>query len=385
MGGTPDATPGAALAGLRVLDLSRVRAGPTVTRLLADFGADVVRIEPPKGLDPNENMLGDRDGPDFQNLNRNKRSLALNLKRDADRAAFLKLVDTADIVVENYRPGVIDRLGIGWDTLSALNPRLILGSVSGFGQTGPYAGRPGFDQIVQGMGGLMGVSGFPSTGPMRAGAAVADVSAGLYLTIGILLALEERHRSGRGQWVRSSLLHAMIAVIDFQAARYIQRGEIPPLSGNDHPTSQPASVYPSSDGLVNIACHGEGMWRAFCEAIERMDLFDDPRFARDPLRADNREALRAELSATLARQPTGHWVELLNRVGVACGPVYAMDQVFADPQVRHLGVVGHVEHARLGRLAVVTPPIVMSRTPYALTRAAPEVGEHSDAILKDIA
>ena len=270
--------PSTALQKLRVLDLTRVRAGPTCVRMFADFGADVIKIESPSGVDPNDGMGGPRHGSDFQNLHRNKRSIALNLKTETGIAIFKKLAATADIVVENYRPDVKFRLGFDYESLKKLNPRIILASISGFGQDGPYANRPGFDQIAQGMGGLMAITDLPGQGPVRAGIAVADSSAGLYAALGIFIALAERETSGEGQWVQTSLLQSQIAMNDFQAARYLMSGEVPKQAGNDHPTSMPTSVYKTADGHINIAATGEGNWRKLCDAIHRADLFEPRAF-----------------------------------------------------------------------------------------------------------
>ena len=290
--------PSSALQKLRVLDLTRVRAGPTCVRMFADFGADVIKIESPPGVDPNENMGGPRHGSDFQNLHRNKRSVALNLKSKEGLTIFKQLAASADIVVENYRPDVKSRLGIDYESLKKVNPRIILASISGFGQDGPYAERPGFDQIAQGMGGLMAITGLPGQGPVRAGIAVADSSAGLYGALGILIALMERETSGEGQWVQTSLLQSQIAMLDFQAARYLMSGEVPQQAGNDHPTMMPTSVYKTADGHINIAASGEGNWLRLCTAIVREDMLSDPRFDTEAKRSQNRIALNNEINKT---------------------------------------------------------------------------------------
>ncbi len=374
----------AALKKLRVLDLTRVRAGPTCVRMFADFGADVIKIESPPGVDPNENMGGPRHGSDFQNLHRNKRSIALNLKTDEGLAIFKKLAATADIVVENYRPDVKNRLGIDYDSLKKLNPKIILASISGFGQDGPYANRPGFDQIAQGMGGLMAITGLPGQGPVRAGIAVADSSAGLYAALGIMIALIERETSGEGQWVQTSLLQAQIAMLDFQAARYLMSGEIPRQVGNDHPTSMPTSVYKTADGHINIAASGEGNWQRLCQAIGLEQLRSDPRFDSEAKRSDNRVALNEEIDRASAGYTSEALVAKLNTAGVPCGPIYAMNEVFADPQVRHLQCAANVEHAKLGAINLVGQPVTLSRTPAMINSATPELGEHSAAILVDL-
>src|SRR5688572_17171068 len=346
-----------ALARFRVLDLSRVRAGPTCVKQFADFGADVIKIESPPGVDPNEGMGGPRHGPDMQNLHRNKRAMTLNLKRPEARAVLARLVKSADVVVENYRPDVKDRLGLDYASLEKINPRIILASISGFGQDGPYQQRPGFDQIAQGMSGLMSVTGAPGQGPMRTGAAIADIAAGLYAALGVMTALLEREVSGKGQWVQSSLLQAGIALLDFQGARYLMKGEVPPQVGNDHPTSMPTSAYTTADGHINVAASGEGMWQRLCQAIGRPELLQASEFASPEKRAENRARLNAVLNAALSKGTSAQWVETLNAAGVPCGPIYTVDQVFADPQVRHLEAAADVEHPQLGRFKVVNQAV----------------------------
>jgi formyl-CoA transferase len=373
-----------ALSRLRILDFSRVRAGPSCVRQFADFGADVIKIESPPGVDPNENMGGPRDGPDMQNLHRNKRAMTLNLKLPASRAVLERLVKRADVVIENYRPDVKHRLGLDYETLAKINPRIILASISGFGQDGPYRDRPGFDQIAQGMSGIMSVTGAPGEGPMRVGAAVADVAAGLFAALGIMTALLEREHSGKGQWVQSSLLNAGIALLDFQAARYTMKGEVPGQVGNDHPTSMPTSAYKTRDGYINVAASGDGMWRRICQLFERPELASDERFKTNELRAKNRAALNAEMNRALAARTSAEWIEALNKIGVPCGPIYKMDEVFADPQVKHLGAAAEVEHPRLGRIRILNQAVKLSRTPASLKTATPEIGQHTDEILREL-
>ncbi|MDB5915140.1 MAG: frc 8, partial [Ramlibacter sp.] len=375
---------GEALARFRVLDLSRVRAGPTCVRMLADFGADVIRVEPPPGVDANDNMFVDsREGGDFQNLNRNKRSLTLNLKRPEGLALFKRLVKTADVVVENWRPDVKTRLGLDYETLRMINPRIVLASISGYGQDGPYVARPGFDQVIQGMGGLMSVTGHPGQGPLRAGLAVADSSAGLYAALGIFAALLEREQSGQGQWVHTSLLHAQIAMMDFQAARYLNDGVVPVQCGNDHPSASPMGLYRAQGGSLNIGAAGGGNWRRLCEALERPQWLADPRFASDQLRIQNRADLSREIEEVFATAPVQHWVDLLNQAGVPAGPVYTMPQVFEDPQVRHLQATAQAT-ANSGKVCTfVTQPVHLERTPGSVQAAAPECGEHTDEVLRE--
>ena len=373
-----------ALSRYRILDLSRVRAGPTCVKHFADFGADVIKIESPPGVDPNEGMGGPRDGPDMQNLHRNKRCMTLNLKHAQARGVLERLVKSADVVVENYRPDVKFRLGIDYASLERLNPRIILASISGFGQDGPYSDRPGFDQIAQGMSGLMSVTGAPGKGPMRTGAAIADVGAGLLAALGVMTALLEREASGKGQWVQSSLLQAGITLLDFQAARYLMKSEVPQQVGNDHPTSMPTSAYPTADGHINVAASGDGMWQQLCKAIGRDDLRAAAEFATAEKRAENRQRLNAEMSKALAAKPSAHWIDTLNAAGIPTGPIYSMDQVFADPQVKHIGAAAEVEHPRLGRFSVLSPPVKLSRTPAAVRTPLPEIGAHTDEILAEL-
>ncbi|MGB3553287.1 MAG: CaiB/BaiF CoA-transferase family protein [Jannaschia sp.] len=373
-----------ALRSLKVLDLTRVRAGPNCCRVLADFGADIIKIDAPAGKDPSAGVSGARHGYDMLNLHRNKRSLTLDLKSYEGRALFLRLAETADIVVENFRPDVKDRLGIAYRDLAAVNPRIILASISGFGQDGPYAKRAGFDQIAQGMGGLMSVTGDPDGPPMRAGTAVADLSSGLYAALGIFVALQERAVSGKGQWVQSSLLGAQIAMMDFQAARYLVDGEVPQSSGNDHPTVTPMGVVATKDGHLNLGVGSDTQWRAFCDLIERSDWGTDPAYATNTARLERRAELWGKLAPIFAKRTTAGWVEALEGASVPAGPIYRMDEVFADPQVRHLGMAVPVSHPVRGETRLVAQPVHLSRTPASIHAPAPDAGQHSDAILAEL-
>lgn len=373
-----------ALSRFRVLDLSRVRAGPTCVRMLADFGADVIRIEPPAGVDPNEAVFAaDRMSGDFQNLNRNKRSLTLNLKKPEGLEVFKRLVKHADVVVENWRPDVKQRLGLDYEALREINPRIILASISGFGQDGPYAGRPGFDQIIQGMGGLMSVTGLPGQGPVRAGLAVADSSSGLYAALGILTALLEREVSGQGQWVHASLLHSLIAMMDFQAARYLTDGAIPEQAGNDHPTCAPMGLFPAANGRFNIGVSGEGTWKKFCEVLGKPEWTEIEAFRTEKLRVKNRAELTALISVLFKTKPVDHWVALLNQAGVPAGPVYSVPEVFEDPQVQHLKATQKIKTPQGPTVNLVTQPVTLARTPASITTSAPGWGEHTDEVLRE--
>jgi len=381
----PQITASKALQRFRVLDLSRVRAGPTCVRMLADFGADVIRVEPPAGIDPNEAMFAaDRWSGDFQNLNRNKRSLTLNLKTPDGREVLKRLVADADVLVENWRPDVKARLGVDYESLRAINPRIILASISGFGQDGPYSKRPGFDQIIQGMGGMMSVTGLPGQGPVRAGLAVADSSAGLYSALGILIALLERETSGQGQWLHTSLLHAQIAMMDFQGARYLNDGDVPRQEGNDHPTSSPMGLFDAQDGKFNLGASGEGNWIRFCKAIDHAEWLNDPEFANEKLRVKHRKRLNRIIQDVFMTNTVAHWVEQLNNAGVPAGPVYSVPQMFEDAQVRHLGVAKTVLAWQGGERTMITQPVRLERTPADIARTAPGWGEHTDEVLREI-
>jgi len=369
-----------ALSHLRVLDLTRVRAGPVCVRHLADFGADVIKIENVS----EESYAGPREGPDFQNLHRNKRSMTLNLKSDDGLEVFKQLVKTADVIVENYRPDVKFRLGIDYELMKKINPRIIYASISGFGQDGPYVNRPGFDQITQGMSGLMSVTGTPGEGPMRVGGAVTDVTAGLLAVMGILTALVERDQSGEGQWVQSNLLQAGLTLLDFQAARYTMNGEVAKQVGNDHPTFMPTSAYPTADGYMNVAATGMGVWEKFAAALGRDDLLNDEEFKLAKGRSDGRARLNAEISHTLETRTTAEWVDHLLAHGVPCGPIYNMDQVFADPQVKHIGASAKVTHPTLGELTLLNQSIGLSRTPASLKTSTPMKGEHTEEVLAEL-
>ena len=370
------------LSRFKVLDLTRARSGPTCVRQLADWGADVIKIEAPDPAGDGDN--GGRKSSDFQNLHRNKRSMTLNLKAPEGREIFMKLVETADVVVENYRPRVKDRLGIDYDSLRSVNPRIVLGSISGFGQDGPYADRPGYDQVAQGMGGLMSVTGHPGQGPVRAGTAIADITAGLYCAMGIMAALLEREVSGEGQWVDSSLLAAQIAVMDFQAARWTVDREVAPQAGNDHPLYMPTGMFETADGFINIAASGDEMFSRLCAVLGTGELLDDPRFADGPARGKNRAALNEAIAAVTRTATAAEWVERLNEGGVPSGPVYSFDRTFADPQVRHIGMAAPVDHPTRGRIELVGQPVRFHRTPWQLRNACPEMGEQTDAILADL-
>jgi formyl-CoA transferase len=372
-----------ALQRFTVLDLTRVRSGPTAVRQLADWGANVIKIELPEDMEGGEPMGGPREGSDFQNLHRNKRSLTLNLKDPEGVAILKRLAEKADVLVENFRPDVKRRLGIDYPDLSAVNPRLVYASISGFGQDGPYAKRPGFDQIAQGMGGLMSITGLPGQGPVRVGIPIADLTAGIFCAYGVAVALLEREVSGRGQWVHTSLLQAQIFMLDFQAARWTVSGEIPKQAGNNHPTSIPTGVFKTRDGHINIAAAGGKIWERFCEATGASDLARDPRYTTAKGRSDNRDTLNAAIEKLILSDTSQSWIDKLNAAGVPCGHIYSIDQVFADPQVKHLGIAQSVSGPGKGAKVLVGQPMVLSRTPSAMAVAPPERGEQTDEILTE--
>ena len=374
----------AALNRFTVLDLTRVRAGPNCVRQLADWGADVIKIELPEKLAAGNQMGGARHGSDFQNLHRNKRSLSLNLKDPDGLEIFKRLARTTDVIVENFRPQVKHRLGIDYDTLSADNPGLVYASISGFGQDGPYADRPGFDQIAQGLGGLMSITGLPGQGPVRVGIPVADLTAGLFAAQGILVALLERETSGKGQWLHTSLLQAQIFMLDFQSARWLVDGEVPKQAGNNHPTSIPTGVFATSDGCINLSVTGGQIWKRFCTTLGLDYLFDHPDYDDEEKRSTNRDALGARIDEVTRTQSTEYWVKALNDAGVPCGPIYSIDETFADPQVRHLQMTQPVTSQTLGTFELVGQPVQLERTPSCLAAASPECGEHTDDILTDL-
>jgi formyl-CoA transferase len=368
------------LDGISIIDLTRARAGPTAVRQLADMGASVIKVE--SRDDPDQTFA--RHGFDFQNLHRNKRSLTLDLKKLEGVEVLKKLVAKADVLIENYRPDVKRRLGIDYETLSALNPRLIYGSISGFGQSGPYRDRPGYDQIAQGLGGLMSITGLPGQGPVRVGIPIADLTSGIFLAQGILVALYERTKSGKGQWVHTSLLEAQVTMLDFQASRWLIGKEIPPQAGNDHPTGIPTGVFRTADGHINIAASGQQMFRRLCDALGTPALVEDARFKTPPDRSKNRQELTQELEKATSLRTSAELVEALNKSGVPSGPILNVKEVFENEQVKHLGLAVPVKSSTLGDLEVQRVPVTLSRTPGSVRTATPEAGEHNEEILRDL-
>jgi formyl-CoA transferase len=367
------------LASIKVLDLCIARAGPTCVRVLADHGAQVIQVVRPDDA----SLDTSKPGFDRENLHRNKRSIAINLQSDAGRDVFHRLAAEADVVVENFRADVKHRLKVDYETLRAINPRIVMGSISGFGQDGPYSKRPGVDQIAQGLGGVMSVTGEPGSGPWRVGVPISDLCSGLYLAHGIMAALIERQTSGEGQWVQTSLLEAMIAMLDFQATRWLIGGEVAPQAGNDHPTGFPTGVFPTKDGTINIAANGERMWRDFLRVCGAEEFGDDERFKTPRARATHREELREVVEPKLRQRPSSEWIEAFNEAGIPCGPILTIDQVFSDPQVQHLGLAQEVESELYGPLTLVRSPTRLSRTSTSLRKASPYPGRHTNEVLAE--
>jgi formyl-CoA transferase len=329
-------------------------------------------------------MGGARHGFDFQNLHRNKQAMTLNLREPEGVAIFMRLARDADVVVENYRPDVKRRLGIDYERLRPINPRLVYGSISGFGQSGPYRDRPGVDQIAQGMGGLMSITGLPGQGPVRVGIPIADLCAGILLAQGILVALLEREVTGQGQWVHTSLLEAMLSMLDFQASRWLMSREVPPQAGNNHPTGIPTGVFETRDGHVNIAASGDDLYDRFCRAIERPDLRTDPRFATSRARSANRDVLMETLMPVTRQKSSAEWVRIMNEAGVPCGPIYRVDEAFADPQIQHLQMAQPVRSPALGDLTILGHPVSHGTERLAIRSSAPELGQDNEEILTSL-
>ncbi len=369
------------LSRFKVIDLTLARAGPSCVRTLADWGAEVIRVEPPPGDDEAEELIGRRDGSDFQNLHRNKRAITLNLKTAEGREILMRLAEQADVVIENMRPGVVRRLGVDYESVRKRNPRIVYGSISGFGQYGPYTSRPSIDQIAQGMSGIMSVTGIPGQGPVRVGVAVTDIMAGAFLAQGVLIALLDREVSGHGHWVQTSLIEAGLTLLDFQATRWTMDKKIPPQEGNNHPTNTPMGTFPTADGFINIAATSNKNFAKFCALIDREAMASDPRFASTKLRRQNKEAMNVEIASALRAKTTREWFELIVAAGLPCGPVYNIKEAFADPQVEALRIKRSVTHPRLGELDLVAQPCEITGFDRAIRTATPDLGAHNAEIL----
>ena len=374
------------LKGIRVLDLTHARAGPTAVRQLADWGADAIKIEVPAETDGGQGLGGARHGPDYLNLHRNKRAMTINLKKPEGLEIFMALARDADVIVENFRAEVKHRLGVDYESVRAINPAIIYGSISGFGQTGPISKRAGVDQIAQGMGGLMSITGLPGQGPVRVGIPIADLTAGMYLAQGILLAMIERHQSVLGQWVHTSLLEAQISMLDFQAARWLIDEDVPGQAGNDHPTNIPMGAFKTADGAVNIAASGGRLWTRFLDVAGAPELAEHPDYISTKLRSKNRAKLNEVVGEIMAKRTSQDWIEALSEAGVPCGPINTIDQTFAEPQVEHLGIAQPMHHGAKGKVNVVGQPVHLERTPQPseIRLPTPELGGNTDEVLAEL-
>ncbi len=369
------------LSRFKVVDLTRVRAGPTAVRQLADWGADVVKVEAPEG---DGGLGGARHGPDFQNLHRNKRSITLDLKKPEGGEVLRRLVREADVVVENYRPDVKHRLGVDYESLKAVNPRIVYASISGFGQTGPYRDRPSFDFIAQAMSGFMSTTGEPEGAPMRAGPPIADLVAGLQGALGVCAALVRRGRTGQGETVGASLNNAMISVLGFLAANYLATGEAPARSGNDHAIVSPYGMFRTGDGEIAIAPSQEQSYQRLIDALGAPELRDDPNFRSNDLRVANRAAINAAIEQRLKGGTSDYWIARLNAAGVPCDRVKTLPEVFADPQVIEQQMVLDIEHPGHGKVRMLGFPIKFAQAPCRLHRPAPDLGADSEEVLAEL-
>jgi formyl-CoA transferase len=367
------------LSRITVLDLTLARAGPTAVRHLADWGAKVIRIEPPDT--GGEEISGARHGFDFQNLHRNKRAIRLNLKSPEGHAAFMRLVEKADVIVENMRAAVKHRLHVAWEDVQKVNPRIVYGSISGFGQTGPYGPRAGVDQIAQGMGGLMSITGLPGQGPVRVGIPIADLTAGNLLALGIMTALFDREVTGVGRWVQTSLLESQVFMLDFQATRWLMAKEVAPQAGNDHPTGIPTGVFPTSDGHINIAASSARLWERLCDTIGKPEWKQNEKWKTQKGRGADRKEINAAIGEVTKHKPAAHWIDLFEGAGIPCGPIYTIDQVFADPQVKHLGMARPVKHPKLGDIELVASAINMSGYSRDVRTPTPEADADTADVL----
>ena len=370
------------LSQITVLDLTLARAGPTCVRHLADWGATILRIEPAEVT--GEDISGKREGFDFQNLHRNKKMVRLNLKSPEGHAAFMKLVEKADVIIENMRAEVKHRLKVSYDDVKKVNPRIVYGSISGFGQSGPYGKRAGVDQIVQGMGGLMSITGMPGQGPVRVGVAINDITAGNLLAFGVMAALFERVTTGVGRWVHTSLLEAQIFMLDFQASRYLMKGEVAGQAGNDHPTGVPTGVFPASDGLFNIAASSSRVFARCCEALGKPEWKDREEWNTQAKRSAVRKQINAEIAEITKHKPIQHWVDVFEAAGVPCGPINTIDKVFADAQGHHLGIVGEVKSDKLGDIKLVNSPLNLVGLQKKIRTATADAGAHTDEVLMSV-
>jgi CoA:oxalate CoA-transferase len=378
---------GTALAGLRILDLSRILLGPYATMILADLGADVIKIEMPVRGDDARHFgpYVNDESIYFMSLNRNKRSMTLNLKKEAGKKLLLELVKKVDVLVENFRPGTMDKLGLGYDVLKELNPQLIYAAASGFGQSGPYSKRPAYDAVVQAMGGLMSITSPDEDGsPTRTGASLGDITAGMFTAIGILAAVANRARTGLGQMVDVGMLDCQVALVENALIRYGVTGEIPKPVGNRHPLIAPFEPFDTQDGKIILAAGNDNLWAIFCKTVGLEELIDDPSYKTNPLRSENYSSLRPLIAEKLKTRKTAKWREIFDAAGIPNGPINTIDKVFEDPQVLSREMIAEVEHPAAGNVKMAGIPIKLSETPGSIRTAAPLLGQHTDEILREV-
>jgi formyl-CoA transferase len=375
-----------ALDGIRIIDFSKALAGPYCTMLLADMGAEVIKVEMPGSGDDSRGWgppFIDGESAYFLSINRNKKSITLNLKDPKAKEIALKIIEKADIVLESNRPGVMTKLGLDYETVKKINPGIIYCSISGFGQTGPYSKRPGFDQVIQGYGGIMGLTGEKGGGPLKVGIAVTDIATGMFAATGILTALYHRERTGQGQHVDASMLDGQVSWLTYQAGRYLASGNVPQRIGSAHPLIVPYQDFEASDGFINIAAGNDNLWKKFCAVTDLSDIADDPKFATNPKRVENRDEVVAIVSKKINTKTMQEWLDILNDAGVPCGPIYTVDQIFKDPQVLAREMLVEIDHPKCGKIQVTGSPIKLSETPAEITTHPPMLGEHNSSILQE--
>ncbi len=376
-----------ALEGIKILDLSRALAGPYCTMMLADMGAEVIKIEMPGRGDDSRSWgppFVEGESAYFMSINRNKKSITLNMKSDKSTEIVHKLIKQSDVLVENFRPGAMERLGLGYEQVKAMNPRIIYCSISGFGQDGPYRMLPGFDQVLQGMGGLMSITGELGGPPIKVGVAIADISGGMFASNGILVALYNREKTGKGQMVDVSLLDSQVAWLTYRAGAYFASGEVPQPMGSGHPVIVPYQAFKAKDVFINIAVGNDQLWERFCKAVGLEKVMNDPKFATNAKRVENREEIVKIISDLIVTKDGEEWLKILTDAGVPCGPIYTVDKIFADPQVLHREMVKELDHPKAGKIKVTGIPIKLSDTPGEVETAPPVLGQHTQEVLTEL-
>ena len=376
-----------ALEGIKVLDLSRALAGPYCTMMLADMGAEVIKLEMPGKGDDSRSWgppFVEGESAYFMSINRNKKSITLNMKNEQSKEIVTKLIKQADVLVENFRPGAMDRLGFGYDAVKEMNPGIIYSSISGFGQDGPYRMLPGFDQVLQGMGGLMSITGEPGGPPIKVGVAIADIAGGMFAAFGIVTALFNREKTGKGQMVDVSLLDSQVAWLTYRAGAYFASGEVPQPVGSGHPVIVPYQAFKAKDVYINIAVGNDQLWEKFCKAVGLESVMDDPKFATNAKRVENRGEIVKIVGDLIVTKEGQEWLNILEEAGVPCGPIYSVDKIFSDPQVLHRQMMQELDHTKVGKVKVTGIPVKLSETPGEVQTPPPYLGEHTQEVLKEL-